>query len=477
MYKKIICALFMIPFVTNAQLRKLPSDFDKWISSSGMKHATVSLEVSKLTGPETSPEIIYKYDNERSVQPASVMKLVTTAAALSLLGPDYSIPTEVYYDGTVDNGVLNGNIYIKGYGNAMLASSRSKFPKESFVNSVIVSLKVEGIKSISSDIIGDGTVLKQSPISTEWTWEDMGNHYAPSISGLNYDDNMFEIILNTSRKGQKPTVLRIDPVIEGLSIDNQLLSIDYPFDSAYVYGAPYQNTRTLFGAVPHKLPQFKVKGDVPDPAYFATSRVRDAIVSNGIKVGGKVRAISNSDFDYKDFHLLYKHDSEPLNFIAKQTNVFSVNLFAEMLLRQIALKEGNGSETDGINAVMRFLKSLNIDTEGIRMFDGCGLAPADRVTTHFIVELLNKMQNNTDFINSFAVAGKTGTVHSFLKNTRLDGKARLKTGTTKAVIAYSGYVVGSDGNTYAVSFIVNNHTCVSSIVRKNIEKMLLLLIP
>lgn len=467
----------MIPFVTNAQLRKLPLDFEKWITSSGMKHATVSLEVSKLTSSESEPAIIYKYDNERSVQPASTMKLVTTAAALSILGPDKTIPTEVYYDGSIENGVLKGNVYIKGYGNAMLSSARSNFPKESFANNVVLSLKKAGITSISKDVIGDGTLLKQSPISTEWTWEDMGNHYAPSISGLNYGDNMFEILLNTSRKGQKPSVVKIDPEIEGLEIDNQLLNIDYSFDSAYVYGAPYQYTRTLLGAVPHRLPQFKIKGDVPDPAYFTASRIRSAIVSSGINVDGKAFALADSGFDYKGCNLLYRHNSEPLSFIVKQTNVFSVNLFAEMLLRQISLNSGDGSETDGITAVMKFLNTLNIDTEGIRMFDGCGLAPADRVTTHFIVELLNKMQNNKDFVNSFAISGKTGTVYSFLKNTRLDGKAKLKTGTTKAVIAYSGYVDGSDGNKYAVSIIVNNHSCVSSLVRKNIEKMFLLLIP
>lgn len=473
------CALFMLYFMANAQLRKLPVEFENWLSSKGMSHATVSLEIAKLGSSDQQPEIIYKYDNERSVQPASVMKLVTTSAALSLIDPQTKIPTELYYSGTIDNGRLLGDLIVRGYGNALLSSSRSNFPKEAFVNSIVLTLKKIGITSIDGSIIGDGTILRQSPISTEWTWEDMGNHYAPSLSGLNYGDNLYEIILNTSKKGHKPEVIKIDPIVDDLIIDNQLLPTDYSFDSAYVYGAPFQMVRTILGAVPHKMPQFKVKGDVPDPAQFTASRIKAAIQNAGITISGKALSLQSKDkIDYSKCNLIYTHNSESLAFIAKQTNVFSVNMFAEMLLRQISLKYGDGSESDGINKVLAFLAhDLGLDIEGIRIFDGCGLAPADRVTTKFIVDLLNKMKDNTDFVNSFAVAGKTGTVYSFLKNTRLDGKARLKTGTTKAVIAYSGYVDGSDGNKYAVSFIVNNHSCVSSLVRKNIEKMFLLLIP
>lgn len=116
--------------------------------------------------------------------------------------------------------------------------------------------------------------MRESPVSSEWTWEDMGNHYAQSISGLNYADNKYEILLNTSKRGQKPSVVSITPEVDSLIIENQLLAIDYPFDSAYVYGAPYQNLRVLYGAVPHRTPTFKLKGDVPDPAMFAASSVK-----------------------------------------------------------------------------------------------------------------------------------------------------------------------------------------------------------
>lgn len=470
----IICALFMSFFVCNAQTRKLPAEFYTWLESKGMKHATVSLEITRLK--PSGNEIIYSYDNERSVQPASVMKLLTTATVLSVLDPESTIKTEVGYTGTIEGGVLKGDLIIIGYGNAMLSSSYSKYPKEAFAIHVADAVKRLGISSIEGNVIGDGSIMRESPVSSEWTWEDMGNHYAQSISGLNYADNKYEILLNTSKRGQKPSVVSITPEVDSLIIENQLLSVDYPFDSAYVYGAPYQNLRVLYGAVPHRTPTFKLKGDVPDPAMFAATCIKKKLIDSGITVSGPALSHRSVNVPY-NYEIIYTHNSEPLSYIAKQTNFFSVNLLAESLLRQLAIQKGNGSETDGINVIYSFLKSQKLDTDGIQIFDGCGLAPADRVTTHFMVELLSKMKGNKAFYDSFPVAGRTGTIHAFLKNTRLDGKARLKTGTTKAVVAYTGYVESSDGNTYAVSIIVNNHTAKSTIVRKNIEKMLLLLIP
>ena len=469
------CALFMTSFVCNAQLRKVPQEFEKWLDSKGMRHATVALEITELAD-DAQP--LYFYDNERSVHPASVMKLLTTASALMLLDPNKTVPTEVYMRGEVSDGVLKGDVVIRGYGDAMLASSRSRCSRESFANGVALTLRKEGVRIVEGNIIGDGTILKQNPVPGEWTWEDMGNYYAPSISGLNYGDNMYEIVLDTSRRGHKPSVVKIEPSVDGLTIDNQLMDIDYAFDSAYVFGAPYQNERTLLGAVPHNKPQFSIKGDVPDPAQFASSRIRAKLLALGININGKaVSARRGANIDYEQARLIYTHKSESISFIVKQTNIFSVNLFAEMLLRQIALEYGDGTETAGIAKVTEHLRTLGIDTEGLRMYDGCGLAPTDCVTAHLIVELLKKMKDNDAFVCSLPVAGKTGTVNSFLKGTRLEGKARIKSGTLNSVISYSGYIDGSDGKTYAVSIIVNNYGCVSSAVRKNIEKMLLLLIP
>lgn len=484
MLRPYILLLFVTFVSAKAIAHQLPEFFYSWINSPSMCHATVCLEIAELTETD-DPEVLYSYDAQRSVTPASVMKLLTTATALEVLGGDKRIETEVGYRGEVTSeGVLRGDLIILGHGNAMLSSMWSQYPRDAFARSVVAAIKKKGIRHIEGRVIGDGRLLSQSPIPVDWTWEDIGNHYAAGISGLNYSDNAYTIVLNTAERGKQPQVQSVIPTVDGLVLDNQLLALNYSHDSAYIYGAPGSPQRVIYGAVPHTRPQFRIKGDVPDPPQFAASCIRRELIQAGIRVDGSaVNAASVSTLpamsslrDAQGVTPLYTHLSEPLQYMARQTNEKSLNLMAEMLLRQLALSAGDGSETSGIRAIMSYWQKQGVDLSGIQIYDGCGLAPSDRLTARFVNRLLAKMHHNADFVASLPVAGKTGTIRNFLKNTHLEGRACLKTGTTKQVIAYAGYIKGSDGRQYVCSIFVNNHTCKPYIVRKNIEKLLQMLI-
>lgn len=152
----------------------------------------------------------------------------------------------------------------------------------------------------------------------------------------------------------------------------------------------------------------------------------------------------------------------------------SLNMQAETLMR---LLTPSCRLDSGILTVNNYWKLRGLDTESLRMYDACGLAPSDRLTARFLSDLLYDMRDDKDFIRSLPLAGESGTVAHFLKGTRLERKARLKTGTTKSVLGYAGYITGSDGATYITVFIVNNYAIAPYALRKNIQKMLLLLIP
>lgn len=160
--------------------------------------------------------------------------------------------------------------------------------------------------------------------------------------------------------------------------------------------------------------------------------------------------------------------------VARETLLMSLNPQAETLLH---LLTPSCRRDSAILAVQGYWAHRGLDMESLVMYDGCGLSPNDRVTAHFVNSLLADMQFDADFRHAIAVAGREGTVRRFLKNTRLEGRAQLKTGTLKNVVAYAGYVTGSDGRTYALSIFVSNNTCRHSELRKRIEKLLLSLIP
>lgn len=160
--------------------------------------------------------------------------------------------------------------------------------------------------------------------------------------------------------------------------------------------------------------------------------------------------------------------------VMRETLCESLNLEAETTLH---LLTPSCRLDSGLIAVQEYWQSRGLDMGSLIMYDGCGLSPSDRVTAHFITSLLADMQFDEPFRQSMALVSREGTVRNFLKGTRLEARARLKTGTLKSVVAYAGYVKGSDARTYAVAIFVNNHTCKNREVRKGIEKVLLSLIP
>lgn len=311
----IACALLQLLLCAtgNAQLRTMPATFTQWLTSPGMKHATVTLEVVRLpqSAPKTAPtvgnpaigrsQVIYSYDAERLMIPASVMKLVTAATGFRVLGSDYVWPDSV----------------------ALIDTAAVVLP---------------GLECYNPD----------------WLIEDIDTEYMQPMSNLLPDSGMV------------------------------------------------------------------------------------------------LREVMNN------------------------TLAESLNLEAETLLH---LLTPSCRLDSGLLAIEDYWAARGVDMEGVKMYDGCGLSPSDRVTAHFMNSLLADMQFDADFRRAIAVAGREGTVRRFLKNTRLEGRAQLKTGTLKNVVAYAGYVTGSDGRTYALSIFVSNNTCRHSELRKRIEKLLLSLIP
>lgn len=158
----------------------------------------------------------------------------------------------------------------------------------------------------------------------------------------------------------------------------------------------------------------------------------------------------------------------------KNTNEKSLNIQAEALAYLLTPERTLAA---GKDTIKNYWGQCGLDTAALVMYDACGLAPADRLTAHFLTGLLREMKDDEDFCNSLPLASVSGTVIYFLRGTPLAGRALLKTGTTKSVVGYAGYVQGTDNHTYSVVLIVNNSTEQLTIQRKNIEKMFNLLIP
>ena len=182
---------------------------ETFLADSSLTHASVSLCVADAkTG-----EIILDYNSGISLTPASVMKIITSAAALEILGPGYAFKTTVSYTGSLNkrSGTLKGNIIILGGGDPALGSGYFSDHYKGFLDSWVTEIKKLGIKKIKGRVITDDSYYDFLPVPSKWLWEDEGNYYGAGAYGLSVFDNTYEIHFKTFSGSFSPVIKEIIP--------------------------------------------------------------------------------------------------------------------------------------------------------------------------------------------------------------------------------------------------------------------------
>lgn len=475
----LLCLLICFHALAGAQT---PAPVKRLLQAPYMRGASFSLIVKDVQDGKT----VCSYDTDRLQSPASVLKTVATATALEILGEDYRYPTTLEYDGTLENGTLKGNLYIKGSGDPSLGSSYFAPDQNKFLSAWIAALQKAGIRRITGSIISDESIFDTEGASVKWLREDMGNYYAPGSYGLSVFDNMYKLSLQTGAVGSRPVLKGTEPNIPFIRFKNYLKTASVSSDSAYIIGAPLDDVRYLYGVLPANREAYVLKGDIPDPALYLAHYLTDRLRQKGIQVDGapscyRIEAEENR-WNKKERKEIVTTYSPTLREIASVCNHVSHNLYADALLKTIGLQykprknEVISSFGRGVQVVKEYWEKKGLDVFSLRMNDGSGLAPADKVSAGFMGELLTYMATESAvseaFIASLPQAGIEGSVRNFLKGSKLQGKARLKSGGITGVRSYAGYIT-EDGKTYAVAIFSNNYSCPMNRMTGALEKLLL----
>ena len=475
----LLCLLICLHLLAGAQT---PAPVKWLLQAPYMRGASFSLVVKDVQDGRT----VYSYDTERLQSPASVLKTVATATALEILGEDYRYPTTLEYDGILENGTLEGNLYIKGSGDPSLGSSHFAPGQNKFLSTWIAALQKAGIKHITGSVISDESIFDTEGVSIKWLREDMGNYYAPGSYGISIFDNMYKLSLQTGAAGTRPVLKGTEPDIPFIRFKNYLKAAPVSSDSAYIIGAPLDDVRYLYGVLPANREAYVLKGDIPDPALYLARYLTDQLQQKGIRVDGspscyRIEVEENrwKKGERKEIVTTY---SPTLREIASVCNHVSHNLYADALVKTVGLQykprrnEMISSFGRGVQVVKEYWEKKGLDVFPLRMNDGSGLAPADKVSAGFMGELLVYMATESAvsdaFIASLPQAGIEGSVRNFLKGSKLQGKARLKSGGITGVRSYAGYIT-KDGKTYAVAVFSNNYSCPMSRMTRALEKLLL----
>lgn len=465
MFKQLIATALL---VATCGLRAEDS-IQRFTQNNLLQNANISLLVRDLN----TGEVLSDYRSNSVATPASTMKVVTTATILELLGPDYCFQTRLYTDGTISaDSTLNGNLYLRGGGDPTLGSD--KLGEKDFFPKWIAALRAAGIRTIRGQIISDESIFEDQVINPKWTWEDMGNYYAPGIHGISYLDNTFRMYFRSGKAGSTPEILRTEPEIDGLKMNNQLKAANIGSDNGYFYGAPYSLYRSIYGEIPANRNEFVVKGDIPDPALMLAQHLQQRMTAAGLTVSNQPTVAT---CNYDDKKLIYTHCSPPLRDIITETNVKSNNHFAEYLFKTIGLqKTTQGSTRNAIATIRAFWKDKGLPINQLFQHDGSGLSPCDAVSARFFVDLLSYMRLksnfSTDFYNSLPVSGGRGTLSTLLVKTPLEGKVHAKSGTIESVKCYAGYIELST-RTLVFAILVNNPDGSHKQVIRKMEELLL----
>lgn len=412
--------------------------------------------MSVLVQNMTTGEVIDEYRSDKVVPPASVMKLLTTAACLETMGPGFRFPTILEYTGSIENGVLYGDLYVHGGCDPSLGWQG----KTAFFTQWIKAVRAAGIKRIEGAIIADMTMLDGEAQNPGWLCEDAGNYYAPGIFALNYYGNTMNIVLKSGEPGTVATVMKTEPQVEDIRFINRVRCDRIQYDGAFVSGLPYSNERYLTGAVPSNLGTFGVKGDLPNPglllARHFTAKLREA----GIAVAREADYLPDYNPLLPKRHELYIHYSEPLSELIKETNINSNNLYAEALFRYLGTRYTLPGTIHNSQDLLRdYWRRRGVAVQNAIIKDGCGLAPQDAISAKAFVQLLTIMsrsKNQEAWIASLPVSGKTGTLKSLCPGTALEGRIHAKSGTIAGTKNFAGYIDMPNGDTWVFAILINS---------------------
>jgi len=475
----LIISIFPIPGLT--QLQKLA---DNIALQPELRHASWSFYAVNVN----SGTVIGDIQATRSVIPASNMKLVPSAAALAILSPEMRLNTYLEYDGSIDaqQHVLNGNIYITGEGDPTLGACAfdSSTCDDVVLNRWVQAIRDLGIETINGNIIADDSYLDHMPLPPGWLWLDIGNYYAAGTSGLCFNENLYYLFFKPgSRVGDPAEIIATEPEIEDMTFFNHMRTGPAGSgDNGYIYSVPWQGLQQTEGTIPAGIPEFSIKGAMPDPALHAAQRLVAALKGKSIALNG--RATTTRLFPAKNGPrvLLNTLASPPLSAIIHRLNKKSVNLYAEQLIKILGRKIRNdGSLETGLKVIEEWLTDKGIDMAGVHLEDGSGLAYTDRVTAKFLVELLIAMRSEPSFgvfYQSLPVAGDPqdeGTLKRFCVGTEAAGNVRAKTGSHVRVRAHSGYVHDRSGDLIAFAMIANDYSGSARKIYDNHERLMIAL--
>ena len=466
------------PSVINARerhVRTLQADLAGIFAAPAVEHGLVAVHVASLD----RHDVLFRYNADRLVMPASNMKIPTLAAAAERLGWDYTFQTTLSATGPIVDGTLEGDLVVRGTGDPSL--NRRQVEPVAVLDRWADQLAALGIRRIAGQLVGDDNAFDEQSFGHGWSWDDLHDGYSAPIGALQvYEDAVTLSIAAGPAPGGSADVAFVTPG-SGWAIDNHAVTGEP--------GSPLTiETRRTPGAflvhVTGSIPSGSVVVTramaVDNPTAYFLGLLAAALERRGLTIRGGTADIDDLPpgsvgttgaplVDYR---------SPPLREIAHPLMKASQNLYGETLLRAVGRVDGRAATAaDGKAAVVSVLKAWSAPLDGFVMADGSGLSRYNYATADLIAAILRRMyddpRHRDAWVQALAVGGQAGTLQKRFVGTPGEGRVRAKTGAISNVRALSGYVPAANGEQLLYSIIVNNVKATSDEIYKVVDAAVL----
>ncbi|HYW68509.1 MAG TPA: D-alanyl-D-alanine carboxypeptidase/D-alanyl-D-alanine-endopeptidase [bacterium] len=427
-----------------------------WVVESGLRQPHMrGAEAAIIVQSVQSGELLYEHGADRPMVPASNMKVVTAAAALSVLGPDFRFETVVSTDAAGSGPVLPGNVYVRGTGDPSFVSEEMWKLAE--------SIRALGITRVEGDLVLDATRF-DSTSTTSSVVADGDRAYHARTGALSLNFNAVAVHTTASDRAGVPAAVTLSPSTEFVELTGGVstgrpgsrsnLSVRREFRGG-------RNVVSATGSVPAGSGTRVHYRSLDDGLHYFGTVLKEFLAAAGVDVAGTVRAGTAPD----DARTLVTHESKPLSLIVRDLNKFSNNFVAEQLLKAMAahVEGAPGTTAGGTRVLSEYLASAGADSGSYLIEDGSGFSRGNRLSPRaigaVIRQALSEFATSYEFASSLSVSGTDGTLSDRMGYPELRSAVRAKTGLLDGVTAISGIMQDGSGEEVLFSIIVNGFEC------------------
>ena len=415
-------------------------------------------------------DTLYARNAGKLFMPASNMKILTSAAALAQLGPEFTYHTVFAGRGPIANGTLLGDLLVVGRGDPSV-SDHMRGDAMLPLRMIADSLAARGIARVSGRVLAAGNAFPGSALGFGWTYDDLESSYSAPVGELLFNEGFSEVHVRGGERPGDPVHADVGPARSYPTLRVAATTArDTPPDST----RPRRNTLealkdsatwsiTLSGQIgPRDTVTLEVTHHDANAAYVAA--VRQALGEKGITIGD-----APADTAAR-LQVLATLSSAPMREILKALMKPSQNQIAEMLFRTVALEtSGSGREDSASAVVQRQIAAWGVGPNEAVVRDGSGLSRYDYVSPRAIVRVLDAMRKSpafTAYYDALPIAGVDGSLRNRMKGTLAEGNVRAKTGSLALARSLSGYATRADGHMLIFSVLANNWTTSAAAVER-----------